>query len=504
MMKSKLLLSTAVLMAGFAYASAQTTPSGGSSQGAQHKMEQQGARGGEGQTSGQAQHEQNSQARPQRDQNNQAQHNESSGQGNRDNNKGKQKRSQSKRDQTTGQNQHNQAAGGGQSNQASEKSKRDQGKRKQQSQRDPNARGQQNQTAGQGQRDQSSQQKTSNQSKNNQTSSQGRRDQTTGQGQHEPNRQSSGGQSSRDQASGRSGEHVELNVQQRTQIREQVFAGGNAPRVDHVDFSLSVGTAVPSRVHVVAVPQVLITIHPEFRGREYFVVRDDIYIVEPGSRRIVAVVPVGSSGAQLAPSGRSHASSSSASLQVSSVEIRRVQTVLLEKGYRVEVDGRLGPRTRQALISFQRAQGFRATGEIDNRTMVALGVSVNEGGSRAQGNQNQPSTTGQGGQDRRDQPSSQQSNGKAGQRGKNPSTSGQGGMNQRSGSSGSQTNQNRSSNRGQSGQGSQNQPATSGQGSHGSSSDHNGANQPSTSGQSSTPNRSDVPNSSGNNAQQRQ
>src|SRR4029079_1942798 len=105
----------------------------------------------------------------------------------------------------------------------------------------------------------------------------------------------------------------------------------------------------------------------------------------------------------LGPSGsrasNSHASGSNASLHLSSAEIRRVQTVLLEKGYEVEVDGRLGPKTRHALISFQRDQGFQATGQIDNRTMVSLGISVNEGGSRAQGNQNQPSTTGQGGQD---------------------------------------------------------------------------------------------------------
>src|SRR4029078_2173986 len=139
------------------------------------------------------------------------------------------------------------------------------------------------QTTGQGQRDQSSKQKSSNQNRSSQTSGQGQHDQTSGQGQRESNRQGSNG-------------HVELNVQQRTQIREQVFARGNVPRVDHVNFSLNVGTTQTRSVHIVTVPSALVTIHPELRGREYFVVREDIYIGEPGSPLICAGVPVGTCG----------------------------------------------------------------------------------------------------------------------------------------------------------------------------------------------------------------
>ena len=53
-----------------------------------------------------------------------------------------------------------------------------------------------------------------------------------------------------------------------------------------------------------------------------------------------------------------------------------------------EPDGKLGPRTRQALIEFQWQQGFQATGQIDTQTDAALGVSNlsgqrgNQGGSR--------------------------------------------------------------------------------------------------------------------------
>jgi len=36
---------------------------------------------------------------------------------------------------------------------------------------------------------------------------------------------------------------------------------------------------------------VIIDIHPEWRGYKYFIVNDEIVIVEPSSLRIVAVIP---------------------------------------------------------------------------------------------------------------------------------------------------------------------------------------------------------------------
>jgi len=44
---------------------------------------------------------------------------------------------------------------------------------------------------------------------------------------------------------------------------EKVLVGGNVPRVNNVNFALSVGTAVPPP---------LIKIHPEWRGHMYFAV----------------------------------------------------------------------------------------------------------------------------------------------------------------------------------------------------------------------------------------
>jgi hypothetical protein len=83
---------------------------------------------------------------------------------------------------------------------------------------------------------------------------------------------------------------VSLNTEQRTKIRETVIKGGNVNRVNNVNFNISVGTAVPRSVHLVTVPSTIVEIHPAWRGYLYFVVNDEIVIVEPGTLRIVAVI----------------------------------------------------------------------------------------------------------------------------------------------------------------------------------------------------------------------
>lgn len=51
------------------------------------------------------------------------------------------------------------------------------------------------------------------------------------------------------------------------------------------------------------------------------------------------------------------------------------QQSLKEQGYDIgKPDGRWGPRTEDALRSFQNAHGIDATGQLDYPTMVALGI----------------------------------------------------------------------------------------------------------------------------------
>jgi hypothetical protein len=265
---------------------------------------------------------------------------------------------------------------------------------------------------------------------------------------------------------------VNLTTQQRTTIQQTVLAGRNVPRVNNVNFALGVGTVVPTRVRIVDVPTALIEINPAWRGHQYFVVRDEIVIVDR-SRKIVAVVPVGSSGgAQLKGGG-------AGALSLSSDQIRQVQIVLKEKGFDVEVDGVLGPRTTRALTVFQRQQGFQVSGRIDNQTITALGLSNMTG---AQGGAQGSATTGQGSAGST-QGGAQQTPAQQNQGANQPSTSGQTGSSQQAPT---QQNQNAGQNAGKTGQ-----PSTTGQSgssqapqqNQGQPSAQQGAKQPSTSGQ---------------------
>src|ERR1043166_7249389 len=87
-----------------------------------------------------------------------------------------------------------------------------------------------------------------------------------------------------------SAKSVELSTEQRTQIRSVVISHREA-RVDHVDFSISVGTRVPRSVHVVVLPAEVVRIVPQYRGFRYFIVREEIVIVDPDTFEIVAVIP---------------------------------------------------------------------------------------------------------------------------------------------------------------------------------------------------------------------
>jgi hypothetical protein len=86
--------------------------------------------------------------------------------------------------------------------------------------------------------------------------------------------------------------NVNIAPEKRTRIHEVFVKERSAPRVDHVDFSLSVGTAVPRSVHIVAVPREIIEIEPTWRGYDYFIVGAQIVIVDPRSMEIVAILDV--------------------------------------------------------------------------------------------------------------------------------------------------------------------------------------------------------------------
>jgi Protein of unknown function (DUF1236) len=90
---------------------------------------------------------------------------------------------------------------------------------------------------------------------------------------------------------GQAGAGAKLSSEQRTKITTVIRNEHVAP-VTNIDFSVSVGTRVPrERVSLRALPTEVVTIYPEWRGYEFFLVRDEIVVVDPQTLEIVAVLP---------------------------------------------------------------------------------------------------------------------------------------------------------------------------------------------------------------------
>ena len=60
----------------------------------------------------------------------------------------------------------------------------------------------------------------------------------------------------------------------------------------NVNFSISVGTRVPRTVSFHPLPQEIVSIYPEWRGYEYFLVNNQIVVVNPRTLEIVDVIDV--------------------------------------------------------------------------------------------------------------------------------------------------------------------------------------------------------------------
>jgi len=260
-MRSKLLISTAALLAGVALASAQNMPGGGRDSGGAQSPAAQGQGAQHPQGGAAAQDRQS----PQGERGKQGQAQERAKQG-------------GQKDQTTGQ--APQKEQGAQGRDAQQDKAQPQRSERNREPTTGQGERQQSQSPGAAQRDQSPSQ-TQSQTPQRQQGQQGQ----TGaapQGQNAPN------QAQQKETGGGS---ATLTTEQRTKIRQTVLAGGNVPRATNVNFSVSVGTVVPTSVRVVAVPTVIVDIHPEWRGYMYFVVDDQIIIVDRG-HRIIAVLAV--------------------------------------------------------------------------------------------------------------------------------------------------------------------------------------------------------------------
>ncbi len=101
---------------------------------------------------------------------------------------------------------------------------------------------------------------------------------------------------------------VSINDQQRTRVTQSI-SRLNVQPVNNVNFALTVGTSVPRDIRLQTLPSEVVEVVPQYRGYSFFMVRDEIIIVEPSTYQIVTVLPrSGDSTAAAPPQVRSKVS----------------------------------------------------------------------------------------------------------------------------------------------------------------------------------------------------
>ncbi len=104
--------------------------------------------------------------------------------------------------------------------------------------------------------------------------------------------QSQTGPSSQPQTTtGQVGASAKLSTEQRTKITSVIREQRVAPATN-VNFSISIGTRVPRTVSFHPLPREVVTIYPQWRGYEYFLVNNQIIVVNPRTLEIVDVIDV--------------------------------------------------------------------------------------------------------------------------------------------------------------------------------------------------------------------
>ena len=88
---------------------------------------------------------------------------------------------------------------------------------------------------------------------------------------------------------GQAGAGAKLSTEQRSKITTVIREQRVQPETN-VNFNISVGTRVPRTVHFHPLPADIVTIYPDWRGYEFFLVRDQIIVVNPRTYEIVAVL----------------------------------------------------------------------------------------------------------------------------------------------------------------------------------------------------------------------
>ncbi len=85
---------------------------------------------------------------------------------------------------------------------------------------------------------------------------------------------------------------VSINTEQRTRVQTVFAKRKGGPRAKNVTFAIQVGTVVPRNVTLVAVPQEVVVIVPQYRRYRYFIINDQICIVDPVTLSIIDIISI--------------------------------------------------------------------------------------------------------------------------------------------------------------------------------------------------------------------
>jgi hypothetical protein len=127
---------------------------------------------------------------------------------------------------------------------------------------------------------------------------------------------------------------VNLTTEQRTRVTERFAARIDSIGVRPISrsrISVRVGASIPRSIQLYDVPADVIAIYPQFRRDRFVLVEDEIVVVEPGSRRIVAVLPRGGQRTAVREPARETTGSATSSdrLRLSAEDRREIRTVVL-------------------------------------------------------------------------------------------------------------------------------------------------------------------------------
>jgi hypothetical protein len=105
------------------------------------------------------------------------------------------------------------------------------------------------------------------------------------------NAEQKGAVGTQSQTTGQAGAGAKLSTEQRTRITSVIREQHVAPATN-INFDVRVGTRVPRTVSFHPLPADVVTIYPEWRGYEFFLVNNQIIVVNPRTLEIVDVIDV--------------------------------------------------------------------------------------------------------------------------------------------------------------------------------------------------------------------